>query len=1300
MKRVARTVFAVEPMLHDGLSQEQRGLPGLQPGYFNVHEMTFAAMLSQAVDYAQLVSFYDGGNHADGDWGAFFKRDETVVMADILSCDMTRIGTAFEAALAQAGGVPTAYLRGVDLPPDYAVARKMSTYVLAKRIDAWSTALADAQSAEGVELRRLLDSVIDGLTGELEDFKQAMIDAGISSRGIETIFSINFSSAWLSSGGAGAQAMIGAIGAERARSAGGNLLTGEAGQPTTIFGLRANFYSFVKAIEMIQIGARRLLHASMENQTHDPAVGMLIAFARQFERVQGRINRFTQNHLDFYYDQVLNVQPRGFVPDSTFLVFRPSTKGGEILVPRDTQFLAGLDEAKRNILYASDTDLNVTDVAVCSLSTLLFARDDLNFPENEFFQVYGKRPRQLATACYIGTVPVNQGADIALSAKMQALPLLGAQKESIGKATAVRARIGFAVASRALFLKEGQRSVSLTLRFDGAGPGGVTLEEQVSKLTAVLKHPKNSVGTAVETDQETFFRVFQDMFSLSLTTATGWHELPEYLPSYSKVEQSIKKNCLVLKFSLPPDCPAITGYVAKVHGENYATQLPVLRCTINANNYLFAYDFLKGLAVRDVRIDVDAQGCRDLLLYNQIGQLAPMSPFAPFGPIPSIGTYFIAGNAEIAIKQLTAFDLDIEWGNLPLDLGGFKTYYRGYGTDVENADFQAKIAVLLNGKWSPPENSAIAPVTLFDTEQDDSVAKQVNLSCDPIIQYYKPLDVPAAGSVLAYTPSARGGFFKFTLCAPNMAFGHQAYPNILAKVLTANARQKTPQLMEAIPNPPYTPTITSIELHYSAYSVVDPLRDAYSSGDEFSEQFIQLHPLGWENMHAADYRSVQLFPQYDMSGNLFIGLDGSKIEGILTLFFHLSEDSLPMSYSRGNGPEWSYLRNNRWISLSAKQVVSDTTERFMTSGIVTLDLPGDITKGNTVMPGDLYWLKLSAEYDLEKFCSLYSVYAQAVKVAWQADSKNPGSMPDSLPAGTITKSRQTIPGIAKIAQIGASAGGRRQETREQTRVRMSERLRHKNRALTASDYEMLILEQFPSIYRVKCFANMVAERDPAKRIRPGHLLIVPVPTLPRNANANQMPMLSGHLINEVKEFVMGLAPQFATIKVGNPVYEQIQVRCTVKLRKGLRGGRYTSLLNQAVSDFLSPWKNPGYATHFGWCIHQHDLESFIQDQDYVDDVTNFSMLRIAPDGDNNFDLLDTAAIAAAVNAAAAEDSAANNSSDHGQHRSITPKYPWSIAVPLKHHAIDTTDDFAPQTPIAAGVDELEIGATFIVSSGN
>ena len=1272
MAKIARTAFPADIVVHDGLAQSQRGLPGQKSGYFNVHEMSFPALLTQAVDYSRLMMFYTAADSPDGDWGGYFSRDETVVIASILAFDLVRATASLEADLAQTAQQPLHYLKEIDLPPHGVRARKMSSYVLARAIDGWRAALVNVQSREGVELRHLVESVIEGLSGELRAFMQMIVAArargpeqtAAAQGSLEKIFTYNFPNVWFGASEADAQEI-------------------------TPFLLRSNFHSFAKAVEMIQSSAARLLEPSMENQAHDPAVGMLIAFVKMFHGVQRRINRFTQDRLDFYYDDVLRARPRGFTPDSAILVLRPGVKGGEVAVPRGTAFLAGTDAAKRNIVYASQTDLLVNDLTVSALYTLYLQRDPLNFPENKFM-VPGDTARgqvgqrQMATGSYLDQVPINTALDPVLASRT-AQPLLGAPKGT-GVSPSKAARLGFALASRVLLLQEGQRAISVTIRFGGE----MSLEEQIAKLTLILKQQSGRRdGSTIESDAETFFRVFQDMFTLSLTTAAGWFDLLEYLPSYSKVEHSIKANSLVLKFSLPAGCPAITGYVPKVHGENYETDLPVLRCTISSGNYLYGYDFLGSMVVRDVRLDVDVRGCRNLLVYNQVGQLAPLSPFAPFGPIPTVGSYLIIGSAEIAPKQLTAFDVDIEWGNLPPGPGGFVSYYRAYG-EIDNGDFQVRPSLLIDGKWSPSDNDGVPPVPLFESMDDDSIGGQANLPCDDIIHYYKPLAAPSPSGDFTYTPATRGGFFKFTLCGPKGAFGHQEYPALLSKTLTANARQKSPQLMEPVPNPPYTPTIASIELHYAAFSTINPARAPDNADRRAAEQFIQLHPLGWENMHAADVRSVYLLPQFPMSGNLAIGLQGSRIGGPLSLFFHLREDSLPMERAHAKAPQWRYLRNNRWTALTPKQVVMDTTEGFMTSGIVTLDLPDDAGKDNTVLPGGMFWLQLCAEHDLEKFCSVYSVYAQAVQASWQFDPDAASIMPSSIDAGTIDKTLQPLPGIVKIAQLMPSWGARVAESVEQMRIRTAERLRHKNRALTAADYEMLILERFPSIYRVKCFANMVAEIDPAKRIRPGCLLIVPVPYVPPTADASQMPVLSGHLINELREFVMALAPQFATIKVGNPAYEQIQVRCTVKLRKGLRGGRYTGVLNKAISDFLSPWKSPGYTAHFGWCVRQHDIESYIQDQDYIDDVTKFSMLRVAPDfapdgSDNDYELLDTAAH--------------THKGTSGRSGSISPKYPWSIAVPLLHHAIETTDDFTPQMPEAAGVKELEIGATFIVSSG-
>jgi WD40 repeat protein len=46
---------------------------------------------------------------------------------------------------------------------------------------------------------------------------------------------------------------------------------------------------------------------------------------------------------------------------------------------------------------------------------------------------------------------------------------------------------------------------------------------------------------------------------------------------------------------------------------------------------------------------------------------------------------------------------------------------------------------------------------------------------------------------------------------------------------------------------------------------------------------------------------------------------------------------------------------------------------------------------------------------------------------------------------------------------------------------------------------------------------------------------------------------------------------------------------------------------------------------------------------------------------------------------------------------ILPAYPWSIAVPVRQHFIQTTDRDAPTPPQQTGVDELEIGSTFIIT---
>jgi len=139
------------------------------------------------------------------------------------------------------------------------------------------------------------------------------------------------------------------------------------------------------------------------------------------------------------------------------------------------------------------------------------------------------------------------------------------------------------------------------------------------------------------------------------------------------------------------------------------------------------------------------------------------------------------------------------------------------------------------------------------------------------------------------------------------------------------------------------------------------------------------------------------------------------------------------------------------------------------------------------------------------------------------------------------------------------------------------------------------------------------------------------------------------------------------------------VRCSVKFAGDISaGGLYINRLNRAINDYICPWCDVGYSARFGWTIRADDIESYIRELDYVEFVTNFSMLHIAAERDEKFALDDSAKL------------------DSRHEALIKPHYPWSLAVPMKEHFIETTATVEPIRAQLTGVNELEIGTTFII----
>lgn len=1045
--------------------------------------------------------------------------------------------------------------------------------------------------------------------------------------------------------------------------------------------LRAAFHQTMKAVEMAQRAAAARLPRALRSGRHDPGIGMLVAFAGLYRRAQEKLNRFTERHLDFYYEQVLRVRPHGPERDAAFLVFDAAPPGVAIPVASGTRFLAPYDRAEPELEFVTEHAMVVTDARVVALHTVFFERNRLSFPESRLYERLGRRERRYPTACRLNRIAPAGAGNARKTGGCEAAPLFGAPRSATTAPPGTEARIGFALTSNVLLMRHGERRVNVVLHLgsDGAGPAS-RLRERMRGLLAAVAGAAPEQG-ADANDAEILYRVLNRMFRISVSGSAGWIGIAEYSAGFAPGEGNT--DTLSLSFRLGAELAAVVPYAPALHGEQYPGNCPMLRFELDPLAYAYPYGLLRGLPLVRAEIEVEVSGHRALELQNHIGLLSAAAPFQPFGPLPAVGSWLIVGSAETACKNLTGFELVLEWGGLPRAVRGLGAYYAGYAQDAGPSPFRdvrASLSVLSDGAWVPAAEPQRPAVTLFGaaaTPAGDPVACTRSVRFDRLLPLGRRIGRVEGPAPFVYTPGARGGFFKITLAGPDFLFGHRDYPFVLASSLSHNGQPRNRARLRDLPAPPYTPLLEAVSLNYRATATI--VAEPSAAGDAF----LRLSPLGWDAARGSGHGRDLLLPRFDEGGNLYIGLAASDLGAPLTLFFHLREDALPMVELANRELHWSYLADNVWRAFKPHAVRADSTHAFLRAGIVTLILPPDISRDNTDLPPGMYWLRVSCDTDLERFCSLYSVSTHAAQVFRDTGAVAAPLAPASIAAGTITRARQAIPGLGRVTQVTASHGGRLAESRHDMRRRTAERLRHKGQAITADDYERLILQQFPQIDRVKCFANLSVARRPNGDPCPGHVLIVGLPAFQSNGHLAEFPRLDGYLIGQVRQFVEARISPAVTLEVVNPVYQHIQVRCTVTVRAGGDLGWYVNELDALISDFISPWSRVGNTSHFGWTIRRHDIESFILAQDGVLAVDGFSMLSVSGRDLDLFSLTDTAAPGMAAEPV------------------IRPAYPWSIAVPIRRHHITVKHAGAHTgaAPVApAGIGQMEIGSTFIIGA--
>jgi hypothetical protein len=465
-----------------------------------------------------------------------------------------------------------------------------------------------------------------------------------------------------------------------------------------------------------------------------------------------------------------------------------------------------------------------------------------------------------------------------------------------------------------------------------------------------------------------------------------------------------------------------------------------------------------------------------------------------------------------------------------------------------------------------------------------------------------------------------------------------------------------------------------------------------SAADPDGDRLYHLHPFGLECVHPnSQSRALRVLPAVAHDGNLFIGMQAPTAPARLTLLFHLHDESAVPRTGPMPQPHWQVLMGDRWVPLSAGQVLSDGTSGFLTSGIVVLDLPPGIDDRHHVMPTGLYWLAVGVDDGFERFAGLHGVHAQALQAVHQVA---PAGAAGPLPPATTVTPVVPVPGLASLQPVGPASGGRAAESAAQLKVRMGERLNHRRRASTPWDYERLILENFPDVGQAKCFS---AGQWPG--LAPGQVFVAVVPSPLRfdRAAGTLYPRMNAVELKRMHKLLSGLSSPFVELEVRNAAYERVQVRCTVRLQRGAPEGASLQRCEQAVFDLLCPWVPGGLPARFGWAVRAEDIEARLRELDCVQFVTGLSMLHIGRNDDGLYGLADTARPGSRAGGVAPTPESTRGT----VHRvEVRPAVPWSISVPMARHMIGLTAGQEGRRPEATGITHLAVGSNFIIGDAH
>lgn len=216
-----------------------------------------------------------------------------------------------------------------------------------------------------------------------------------------------------------------------------------------------------------------------------------------------------------------------------------------------------------------------------------------------------------------------------------------------------------------------------------------------------------------------------------------------------------------------------------------------------------------------------------------------------------------------------------------------------------------------------------------------------------------------------------------------------------------------------------------------------------------------------------------------------------------------------------------------------------------------------------------------------------------------------GGTQGNVPAKAISQLLGTVAGVQRVFNAAPAEGGSDRETLEAFRQRAPGTVRHRGRALTGADYEVMAREASSAVRIVKALPN----RNPAGRSAPGWLTMLIIP----ESQAPQ-PQPSHGLREEVRRYLAERAP--ASLAAGNrifvtgPAYAPVGVAATIVPVDFSQAGSIEKAAHAAIATFLHPlYGGPnGAGQEFGRAVYRSDIAALLEELDSLDHVESLVLL--------------------------------------------------------------------------------------------